>query len=375
MKILNLIWGFTLGAGIDKCFLTYARLGEVDNNMHIKSVCVNITNLDSHIEPLKEIGVSFIDIKNRYDFSWLKKIKKCIAIEKPDIVFTHGFNGAIIMMMERLFMSVKTPFICSYHGAYHAPSISKRIFEPIYNGLSLLIYKHLAKRVICVENVSRDYLIKKGVDVKKVYTVHNGISDITSIKPIDLKQIISYNDSPTIITASRITTVKGLPFLLEALALLKANGISFRYVMIGEGPDLENLRIQSTKLGLNEDISFVGFQSNVADWLADCDIFALPSLYEYHSIAVLEAMRAGKAIVATTVGGNGESITDGVEGLLVPPSDPVALADALEKLLSDSELRKRLGQNARNRFEREFTETAMMKGLVNVFKSVSSNES
>lgn len=145
--------------------------------------------------------------------------------------------------------------------------------------------------------------------------------------------------------------------------------------MIGEGPDLENLRIQSTKLGLNEDISFVGFQSNVADWLAACDIFALPSLYEYHSIAVLEAMRAGKAIVATTVGGNGESITDGVEGLLVPPSDPVALADALEKLLSDSELRKRLGQNARNRFEREFTETAMMKGLVNVFKSVSSNES
>ena len=55
------------------------------------------------------------------------------------------------------------------------------LFEPIYNGLSLLIYKHLAKRVICVENVSRDYLIKKGVDVKKVYTVHNGISDITSL--------------------------------------------------------------------------------------------------------------------------------------------------------------------------------------------------
>ena len=110
-------------------------------------------------------------------------------------------------------------------------------------------------------------------------------------------------------------------------------------------------------------------------WLNSADIFAITSFQENHSIALLEAMRAGKAIVATTVGGNGESITDGIDGLLVPPADSVALADALRKLLSDRSLRERLGQNARNRFEKEFTETAMMMGLVNVFKSITSTES
>ncbi len=374
MKILNLIWGFTLGAGIDKCYLTYAKLGEVDPDAEVRSVCINLMNLNSHIEPLREIGTEFIDIKSRKDFSWVRKLKSLIDREQPDVVFTHGFNGAIMMLIERILKGMKTTVVCSYHGAYHAPTMSKKLIEPLYNGLMVFIYKHIVKKVICVENVSRHYLCDKGVEKDKVVTVHNGILDIPKSTPVDLSTYVSL-DVPTIVTASRITEVKGLPHLLEALKLLKDNGVKFHYFMIGEGPDLEALKNQAKDLELNAEITFAGFQSNVPEWLAACDIFALPSLYEYHSIAVLEAMRAGKAIVATTVGGNGESITDGIEGLLVPPSDSIALADALRKLLSDRALRERLGQNARNRFEKEFTETAMMMGLVNVFKSITSTES
>ena len=368
MKILNLIWGFTLGAGIDKCYMTYTRLGEVDQDLEVKSVCINLLNLNSHIEPLKELGVSFIDIQGRSDFSWIKRLKQMIDDEKPDVVFTHGFNGAIMMLIERLFKGMKTPFICTYHGPYHAPTTVKKLVEPIYNGLSIFIYKHIAKRVICVENMSRHYLWDKGVKKEKVVTVHNGIIDIKEPTPVDLS---AYNKKcvPTIVTASRITEVKGLPYLLDALKLLKDKNVVFHYIMIGEGPDLDSLKSQSSLLGLDEEISFVGFQSNVSEWLAACDIFALPSLYEYHSIAVLEAMRAGKAVVATTVGGNGESITDGVEGILVPSKDAKALADGLEKMLVDVNVRKQYGENARSRFKREFTEEAMMKNLVAALKS------
>ena len=122
------------------------------------------------------------------------------------------------------------------------------------------------------------------------------------------------------------------------------------------------------ELGINDSVTFVGYQNNVHEWLAACDIFALPSLYEYHSIAVLEAMRAGKAIVATTVGGNGESINDGVEGILVSPKDSKAFADGLERILTNKEVLISFGKNARERFKMEFTETAMMHNLVSAIK-------
>lgn len=368
MKVLNLIWGFTLGAGIDKCFMTYARLGEVDKDLEVKSVCINLLNLNSHIEPLKEIGVSFIDIKGRADFSWISRLKQTIDVEKPDVVFTHGFNGAIMMLIERLLKGVKTSVICSYHGAYHAPTKSKKLIEPIYNALMVLIYKTIAKRVICVENASRNYLQSKGVKSDKVVTVHNGIVDIAKPLSLDLTEYVK-NGIPTILTVSRITEVKGLPYLLEALKIMKDKGVAFHYFMIGEGPDLEALKNQSKELGLDRMITFTGFQNNVSQWLAACDIFALPSLYEYHSIAVLEAMRAGKAIVATTVGGNGESITNNKEGILVSSKDAKAFSEGLEKMLLDPDTRSQFGELARKRFEIEFTEEVMMRNLVAALKS------
>lgn len=368
MKVLNLIWGFTLGAGIDKCFLTYARLGEIDKDLTIKSVCINLLNLNSHIEPLKELDITFINIKSRSDFSWVKHLKQLLDNEKPDLIFTHGFNGAIMMLIMWIFKSMKIPIICTYHGAYHAPSSIKKFLEPIYNSLSILIYKKLAKKVICVENVSREYLWSKGVPKDRVITVHNGIFDIEKYTPVDLSTYTK-RSVPTIVTASRITEVKGLPYLLEALYLLKNRDVQFHYCMIGEGPDLDSLKKQANDLNLNDSISFVGFQDNVPEWLAACDIFTLPSLHEYHSIAVLEAMRAGKAIVATMVGGNGESIKDGVEGILIPSKDVKALANALEKMLTDEEARKQFGIKARKRFVEEFTEEAMMKNLVKALRS------
>lgn len=370
MKILNLIWGFTLGAGIDKCFLTYARLGEVDESVEVKSVCINLLNLSSHIEPLKDINAELIDIRNRLDFSWVKKLKKLVEEEKPDVIFTHGFNGAIIVLIARIFAGLKIKTVFSYHGLYNPPTISRKLVAPIFNTLPIWIYKYLASKVICVSKDSARQLIERGVDEGKVVTVYNGIPDYTMSGCVELEK-----DTVKIMTCSRIDAIKGLDVLLSALSSIKEKGIAFHYYMIGEGPELDKLKMNSSEFHLDEYVSFAGYQSNVDMWLNSADIYALTSFQENHSIALLEAMRAGKAIVATTVGGNGESITDGVEGLLVPPSDSVALADALEKLLSDSELRERLGQNARNRFEREFTETAMMKGLVNVFKSVFSNES
>ena len=366
MRVVNLIWGFSLGAGIDKCYLTYAKLNSVDCDITIKNICVNVLSRNSHIEPLKEIGVSFVDIKNPLDFSWMGKLKREISDFHADVLFTHGFNGAIMAMLERYLKGLKIDIVLTYHGAYHAPTKVKKIIEPIYNGLTHFIYRHVAKATICVAEYSRKYLISKGVPEEKVVTVHNGIKDIEDSA---ISQIPMRHDVVNIVTASRIDKVKGLSFMMEAVAILKQRGMKFHYYMIGEGPELEVMKQMCKQKKLEDIMSFEGFQSNVSSWLASADIFALPSLYEYHSIAVLEAMRAGKGIVATTVGGNGESITNMQQGILVPHSDPVALADGLERMINDEPLRHKLAKAARLRYENEFTEDAMKRGIVKVLKS------
>lgn len=247
------------------------------------------------------------------------------------------------------------------------PDIIKKIVEPIYNSLPIFIYKHYAHRVICVENFSNHYLVKKGVPSDKVVTVHNGIKATNETECLKLPNDI--DNTVTLLTASRISEVKGLPYLLKALSLIKKRGVKFHYYMVGEGPDLEMLKKQIEVLELTDSVSTVGFQDNVAQWMATCDIFVLPSLHEYHSIAVLEAMRAGKPIVATNVGGNGESIENNHSGLLVPSKDEKALADALYKLIMNEELRKALSENARKRFLELFTEEVMQHNLINALKS------
>ncbi len=364
MKVLNVIWGFTLGAGIDKCFLTYARLSEVDDNIQMKNVCINVLSRHSHIEPLKDLGVTFIDIKSPLDISWVWKLKACIKEFQPDVFFSHGFNGAIMAFTERMVGNWKMKIVLTYHGAYHAPTKLKKIVEPIYNGLTHFIYKYVAVVTISVAEFSRQYLINKGVPSEKVITVHNGIIEVTGIKDVNI-----IKDKPIIVTASRIDKVKGLVYMIESIEKLKNQGLDFHYYMIGEGPELDTMKSLCKNKDLEDCISFMGFQNNVPSWLQTADIFAIPSLYEYHSIAILEAMRAGKAIVATTVGGNGESIRDMKEGLLVPSADSDKLAIALERLIENPELRNELAQNARKRFLTEFTEEAMMRNIVKVLKN------
>lgn len=364
MKVLNLIWGFSLGAGIDKCFLTYAKLGSVDNDVEVKSLCINILNLDSHIGPLHDIGADFIDIKSKKDFSWISRLAEYINSYKPDIIFTHGFNGAIIILIERFLKGIDIKTIFTYHGAYNAPTKIKKIIEPLYNFLSIWVYKHIGYKTISVAEYSRQYLLSKGVPDDKAVTVHNGIVDISLQKHEHEKFNVV-----KIMTASRIDAVKGLKYMLEAIAILKTSDILFHYYMLGEGPKMDEMKAIASEKKLSGLVTFNGFQSNIPVWLDSADIFAIPSVYENHSIAILEAMRAGKAIVATDVGGNGESITDGVEGLLVPARDSHALADALERLIKDKSLRDRLSKAARQRYEREFTEEAMMRNIIAVLKS------
>lgn len=170
-------------------------------------------------------------------------------------------------------------------------------------------------------------------------------------------------ERPLVLTPARLDEQKGHPVLLRAAAEL--SGVDF--VLAGEGPERAGLEALAGELGIAERVHFLGYRDDIPQLLAACDVFALPSLYEGSSLAVLEAMAAGRPVVSSAIGGTDELIDDGVDGLLVAPGDTAGLAGALRRLLDDAELRKSFAERARRRVERDFTPTAMTQRVEAIY--------
>lgn len=175
-------------------------------------------------------------------------------------------------------------------------------------------------------------------------------------------------EPPLILTMSRHDGRKGLDVLIAALARLRDRGVAFRACLPGGGVLLGAHREQVRRLGLEDRVELPGRVPAVMPYLRRADVFVLPSTQEGSgSVAVLEALQAGCAIVSTDVDGMPEDLTDERDALLVAPSDPVALAEALERLLADPALRERLGTAARATYEARFSPEAAAADLGAVY--------
>jgi glycosyltransferase involved in cell wall biosynthesis len=156
-------------------------------------------------------------------------------------------------------------------------------------------------------------------------------------------------DAPVVGTVANFRALKGHEYLLQAAGRIREAIPEARFVLVGRGPLEDRVRRQAEEMGLNGTVVFAGFRTDVPRVAASFDVFALPSLYEGLSIALLEVMALGKPVVVTSVGGSPEVVSDGVDGLLVPPRDSEALATGILSVLRDAGLRRRLGESARRR--------------------------
>ncbi len=160
-----------------------------------------------------------------------------------------------------------------------------------------------------------------------------------------------------LLSTGRLVWAKGLEFGLLAIRKLLELGHDVRYTVIGAGPDEDRLKFTVHDLGLGGHVTLTGrLPSNeVRTRLEECDLYLLPSVSEGISNAALEAMAMGVPVVSTNVGGMPEAITDGIDSVLVPSRDPLALATRVAELLVSPPFRQRLSLGARQRVEREFT--------------------
>jgi glycosyltransferase involved in cell wall biosynthesis len=167
---------------------------------------------------------------------------------------------------------------------------------------------------------------------------------------------------------ARLSYWKDQPTLLHALAGLQE--LDWQLELIGDGPLRGQLEELVQSLGLTSRVTFLGFRRDVPERLARAQAFLLVSKWEGFPRSILEAMRAGLPVVATEIGGVKESVVDGTTGFVIPPGDTVRLRECLRELIACPELRIRMGEAGRRRYEERFTFDRLVARTTQVYETV-----
>jgi len=204
----------------------------------------------------------------------------------------------------------------------------------------------VADKIFCISDFARSQLMKLSEFEHwgKFQICRLGV-DVETFKKISRDD----NDTPKILSVGRLCPAKGQHLLIQAARILADRNVDFKVVLVGDGPDADSLKALAAKLDVEGYVNFVGSVNHdeVQDYYNQCDIFCLPSFAEGIPIVLMEAMAKEIPCVTSRIVGIPELIDDQVDGLLTPASNIDALADALEALLKNDNLRRELGERAR----------------------------
>lgn len=229
-----------------------------------------------------------------------------------------------------------------------------------------LIAARLGKYIAVSREIAQKLKEVFSVAGSKLQVIHSSVDIQRFEHAINLtspSELALFRDRPVILTVARLDQQKGLLFLLEAAAQVP----DAVFVIVGEGPERGTLQTKCQDLGLENRVIFAGFRQDIPAWLGHCTLFVLPSLYEGVPISLLEAMAAGKPVIASAIPGNMEALTHAESGWLVAPGDAGALANAIRILLADPNLAQRLASAGQSRIKTEFSSWAINQQVVKVY--------
>ncbi|QWU18083.1 Glycosyltransferase involved in cell wall bisynthesis [Paenibacillus sophorae] len=277
-------------------------------------------------------------IQTYRDYLWWTKLR---LNKRFDLI--HAHHPIAGMAMKKVFPDV--PLVQTFHSSYERELIlnGKIAEDGLEHQFLTLIYgelEHVSDRLMTVSQSFADYMSHYTENPSRIQIIPNGF-DEKRFKPVAHE-----NDVPQLVTVTRLVPAKGIDVLFNACAELKKRGHEYVLHIIGDGPsraDLENL---ARSLGIYNETIFYGYTLHPEEFMPFFDIFVLPSRAEAFGSVFAEAALSCLALVGTDVGGIPEQIEDGINGLLVKPDDVIALADALEKVITDPAFRYELSRSA-----------------------------
>ena len=277
--------------------------------------------------------------------SSILRLRRRLQALRPDLVHTHNEKAHIRGALASLGLFPAPALVHTRHGETRATG-----WAAMANRLAVW----RSEFIVSVSEKASAIGRAEGASVRRTRVIRNGIDLTDSPFGFDCG-----TPRGRVVAIGRLTPVKDFATLLRAVRRVADLHPAFTLDLVGDGPSRPDLEQLSRQLGMEHHVTFHGARPDPRTLLAGARLFVQSSLSEGISLTLLEAMAAGVPIVATRVGGTPEVVDHGVTGLLVPPQDPAALADAILTLLADTRLADRMSRSARMRAEQEFDLRAM----------------
>lgn len=302
--------------------------------------------------------------RTEMDLTAAWRLSRILKQVKPDVVHAHDPHG-VAMAALALSMSTqlaKPPMLAARRVDFHLRG----------NSLSRWKYRQV-DCFICASEAIRQMLVGDGVPPARTVTVHEGI-DIERVEraePVNLHaEFWLPHHAPIVGNVAALVPHKGQRHLIEAARIVVQQIPDARFVIAGEGELRAPLERQIKDYHLEKHVILAGFRPDVLALHTAFDIFVMSSVTEGLGTSLLDAMAAGKPIVATRTGGIPEVVDDGKTGILVPPRDHQEMADAIVRLLKGEQLRRDMGDAGRARARSLFSADRMVQNTLKVYERV-----
>lgn len=289
-------------------------------------------------------------------------LRRLIDRHRPDVVHTHDSPSLTTAALAARLVRPRPRVVAHRRVDFH--------LRP--HPLSRWKYARGPDRLIAVSEAVREVLVEDGVPATRVEVVHDGIRlDLPPSEAApDLRERVGAGPGdPLVVTFASLEAYKDHPTLLRTAALLFGRRPDVRWAVLGTGSRLQATRAAVAAKGLAGRLRYLGFVEEARSCLPQADLFVLTSRTEGLGTSVLEAMAARVPVVATAAGGIPEAVEDGHTGLLAPPGDARALAAAIERILEDPLLARRLAAAAAARV-REFSLARTVDGTERVYREL-----
>lgn len=314
----------------------------------------------SHLPP--EIRVETLKRKKaKYGLQWLVffRLAQLLKKERPEALVSFMWYPNLVSLLAKLLSRSDCKVIVSERSSLSL-CYEGRVAEFLRHCTVRFFYRRADAVTVNSVAMAEELMRMFRFPQDRLAVIHNPV-DIDRIRRLGREEVSRpwFGDNmPTIAAVGRLSREKGFSYLLAAMKIMVSRGIPCRLILLGRGQEEDSLRDTAKALQIEDRVIFHGFQENPYKYMARSALFVLPSLYEGFPNALLEAMALGVPSIATRCPtGPAEIIRDGVDGILVPSADEKALADAVERLLRDRDLRKKLSEAGKKRVEEFRVET------------------
>jgi glycosyltransferase involved in cell wall biosynthesis len=305
------------------------------------------------------------------------KLARLIRRERPRIIHTHTAKaGAVGRLAALLAGDARPPIVVhTFHG-----HVLRGYFDPVRSAGFRHLERWLARTSTALVAVSpqvRDDLVALGVAPREKFAVVRlGVELEARVRPeedgrAEIRRVLGIGpDRFAVGWIGRMTGVKRTDDVLLAFRALRGRGVDACLCLVGDGPDRDHVERRAHDLGVMRDTLFLGYQEGVAPFFAAFDAFVLPSVNEGTPVTTIEALAAGRPVVATRVGGLPDVVRDGVDGFLVEPGAIDELAERLARLAADPGLRGRMGAAGRDRVLERYAVSRLIDDVDRLYRSL-----